>query len=146
MKYKDYEIEISGSLDGVTCHELNLSADTVPALTKSIDAIVRKQNEAAKVPILFRQWRDQEFKSGIAGAEDRSYADSYRWVTWNDGKKKERAKKSIKELILDTPENREMIAEYLRLVDIAKTAENAASKYLRSIPTLASAGSKKEPD
>lgn len=115
MKYRKYDISLND--DGkIECRELDIVGDTVDDVKKAIRATETVQAAKPKIKILHN---DSTFSFGVIHYTEgtttgRVTSDKYErvWITYVNRKgQQKREKVSADFIVLDTPENREVISQ-----------------------------------
>ena len=135
---KEYRININDA-GLIECDELGITGETVDAVKTAIRETAIKENKLPRVPVLFfEKWDGYiliEGFSNLKKADTRYYRNNaYIWVSWKDSKgKPDRSKMGCAGVYVDTPANREIIAQYFELKKQIEVLNNQASELKQSL-------------
>jgi hypothetical protein len=130
--YKNYDIQFNEDTGKFSVSELGLET------TAAIRAAVRDEKKAEKVNKiavlkLDRYGRDKLVEGFAGKKDDNTRWGEYYWFTTG----KERSKEAARDLILDTKENRDILAEYLSLMEESRRLDKRAQEVLDTTKTMA---------
>lgn len=146
-EYRGYTIRYVENQDVWRCHVLDMDGETLTQLKNKIGRYLAKVAKTAEVIPAFYAAYSERFepcfivslsaKKNYRG-EDQVWTYSEREERWRGGTRtvKDRKQHAATDIILDTPENRTLIADAERLIRLAKAAKDQATAAVKSIPRV----------
>lgn len=146
-EHRGYQISYSENQDVWRCHTLELEGSTLTQLKNKIGRYLAKIARASEVIPAIHALYGETFEDCfvVSLAAKTNYRGEPQVWTYKERQEKwrgeirtvrDRKQNDASRIILDTPENRELVLEAKRLVDIARKAKDAASEFIKAIPRM----------
>lgn len=139
VKHNGFEITYSENEDVWRCWQADVQSPKLSVVKQKLNNIIAADRRLDAVPVIVLGYDD----TPVEGVATLLVGEKGVWVkrmrrvygTYSRGRNElGRVKEGLDNVILDTPENRALIAEFVRLHEAARNATDAARAAKRAIP------------